>query len=70
MDRDAPIGDANALGLGSHTLAVQSDSLPLPWVPATEIICINVTPRDASHIEIGATRDRLGAGSEGAVDPK
>lgn len=47
---------------GSHTIAVASDTLPLPWaMPSPEAIRVEVAPRASTRVEIGATRERSGA---------
>jgi hypothetical protein len=43
---------------GAHGLMVVSDTLPLPWVgPAADALRVEVTPREITRIEIGATRE-------------
>ena len=50
---------------GVHAVAVLSDTLPLPWVtPSTAPQRVEVVPREATRVEIGALRDRIGANEE------
>ncbi len=50
---------------GPHAVQVVAETLPLPWMmPADEALRIEVTPRETTHLEIGATRDRVGASAE------
>ena len=50
---------------GKHVLMVVADTLPLPWVmPGGDPVRVEVAPRETTRIEIGATRDRLGASAE------
>ena len=52
------------VALGTHILTIAADTLPLPWVmPSADAIRIEVAPRETHRIEIGATRDRIGANS-------
>ena len=47
---------------GLHTIAVATDTLPLPWaMPSTEAIRVEVAPRASTRVEIGTTRERSGA---------
>lgn len=50
---------------GPHRIAVSTDTLPLPWLmPGTEPQRVEVAPRETVRIEIGATRDRIGASAD------
>ena len=50
---------------GAHAVAVLSDTLPLPWVmPGAAPQRVEVVPREATRIEIGAQRERTGANEE------
>jgi hypothetical protein len=45
------------VGAGAHTLSVVTDNLPLPWLMNNDgLTRINVSPREALRINIGATK--------------
>lgn len=50
---------------GAHSVIVVSDTLPLPWVmPSADAVRLELAPRETTRIELGATRDRIGANDE------
>lgn len=50
---------------GAHSVAVSTDTLPLPWLmPGNEPVRVEIAPRETTRVEIGATRDRIGAKPE------
>ena len=50
---------------GAHAVLVAADTLPLPWLmPRPEPLRVEVSPRETSRVEIGATRERTGASDE------
>ena len=50
---------------GAHAVLVVADTLPLPWLmPRADAQRVDLLPRESTRVEIGATRDRLGANDE------
>ena len=46
------------VAVGSHTLEVQGDNLPLPWTIESAGRTVEVDVRDQVNVDIGATRPR------------